>query len=84
MPTARTNGHHALARLMAIADVADVLGVEVRHVQRLVHERRVPFIKWGHLLRFDPEEIQEWIDGFRQPPGRAQATPPRRTVTRDS
>ncbi len=41
-----------------------------RHVRRLVAERRIPFLKWGHLLRFDPMEIQAWIDGFRQHPGR--------------
>ncbi len=43
-----------LPHLMNVTDLADHLGVEVRHVRRLVHERRVPYIKWGHLLRFDP------------------------------
>jgi len=47
--------------LMSIAEVAELLGVTVRHVRRLVAERRVPFIKWGHLLRFDPDEIDAWI-----------------------
>jgi len=47
--------------LMSIAEVADWLGVTVRHVRRLVAERRIPFIKWGHLLRFDPDEIEAWI-----------------------
>ncbi len=48
--------------------MADRLGVQVRHVRRLVNERRIPFIKWGHLLRFDPVEIEEWLDGVRRPP----------------
>lgn len=52
-------------RLVAIADVAELLGVEVRHVRRLVHERRIPFIKWGHLLRFDPLDLATWIDAHR-------------------
>lgn len=47
--------------LLTIAEVAERLGVTVRHVRRLVHERRIPFIKWGHLLRFDPDEIETWI-----------------------
>lgn len=47
-----------LTRLLNISEVADILGVDVRHVRRLVHERRVPFLKWGHLLRFDPAEIE--------------------------
>ncbi len=62
--------HHRqpLARLLSIAEVADALGVEVRHVRRLVHERRIPYIKWGHLLRFDPAEIAAWVDTYRRRP----------------
>jgi len=55
-------------RLVSIADVADQLGVDVRHVRRLVHEKRIPYIKWGHLLRFDPVEIAAWIDSYRRHP----------------
>lgn len=58
-------------RLLAISEVADMLGVDVRHVRRLVHERRIPFIKWGHLLRFDPVEIEAWIDTHRHEVRRA-------------
>lgn len=61
-----TTDHRSLTRLMNITEVADVLGVDVRHVRRLVHERRIPFLKWGHLLRFDPTEIEAWIDQARQ------------------
>lgn len=57
-------------QLLNITQVAHLLNVEVRHVRRLVHERRIPFIKWGHLLRFDPDEIQEWVDAYRQQPRR--------------
>ena len=56
------------AKLVDIAWVADRLDVSVRHVRRLAQEKRVPFIKWGHLLRFDPDEIERWIDGARRPP----------------
>ena len=59
-----------LPKLLSVAEVAEHLGVEVRHVRRLVHERRIPFIKWGHLLRFDPADIQKWIDDFLQDPRR--------------
>jgi excisionase family DNA binding protein len=43
------------------------LGVQVRHVRRLVSERLIPFIKWGRLLRFDPNEIEAWLDEARRP-----------------
>ena len=54
------------AELVDISWVARRLGVSERHVRRLVQEKRVPFIKWGHLLRFDPAEIEDWIDGQRR------------------
>lgn len=53
--------------LWDIEAVAHRLGVEVRHIRRLVNERRIPFIKWGHLLRFDPAEIEAWLDAARKP-----------------
>ena len=37
-----------------------------KDIRRLVYERRIPFIKWGHLLRFDPDEIEAWIDNARR------------------
>jgi excisionase family DNA binding protein len=54
--------------LVDIKTVAAYLGVTVRHVRRLVDERRIPFIKWGHLLRFDLNEIDAWIDANRYQP----------------
>ncbi len=52
--------------LMDLPAVAERLGVNQRHVRRLVAERRIPFLKWGHLLRFDPSEIEGWLDRARQ------------------
>ena len=51
--------------LMDIEAVAARLGVTVRHVRRSVAERRIPFVKWRHLLRFDPDEIEAWLDKAR-------------------
>ena len=53
--------------LLTIAEVADRLGVQVRHVRRLVAERRIPYIKWGHLIRFDPDDLERWLDDRRRP-----------------
>ena len=51
-----------LPDLMDIAGVAKHLGVSVRHVRKLVAQRRIPYIKWGNLLRFDPNTIASWLD----------------------
>jgi excisionase family DNA binding protein len=63
-----TTDHRPLTPLLNISEVAEVLNVDVRHVRRLVYERRIPFVKWGHLLRFDPGEIETWIDASRRGP----------------
>ncbi|HEX5266295.1 MAG TPA: excisionase family DNA-binding protein [Acidimicrobiales bacterium] len=41
--------------------MADVLGVNVCHVRRVVFERRIPYVKWGRLVRFDPRDIDRWL-----------------------
>ena len=53
--------------LLDLPAVAERLGVNQRHVRRLVAERRIPYLKWGHLLRFDPAEVEAWLDRARQP-----------------
>jgi excisionase family DNA binding protein len=54
-----------LRRLVDIEQLADHLGVSVRHVRRLVSERRIPFHKWGRLVRFDIDEVNKWLDQTR-------------------
>jgi excisionase family DNA binding protein len=66
------------ADLIDIAAVAQRLGVQVRHVRRLVHERRIPFVKWGHLIRFKPADIDAWIKANTVELGQlGRITPPR-------
>ena len=50
-----------MPELVDIEKVAAHLGVSVRHVRRLVAERRIPYVKWGNLLRFDPPEVTRWV-----------------------
>lgn len=47
--------------LMTCEDLALQLNVTVRFVRRLVDERRVPFLKVGKFVRFDPEQIERWL-----------------------
>ena len=65
----------SMPQLVDITAVAKILGVDARHVRRLVYERRIPFIKWGHLIRFDPDEIKIWLNSNRTPVGGQPPTP---------
>src|SRR4051812_9111007 len=75
-----------LPELIDVTTVAKVLGVDARHVRRLVYERRIPIVKWGHLVRFDPDEIADWINAQRRPangqPGPLQPGAPPRSLPR--
>ncbi len=76
-----TEVREVLANTYATSDVADVRLLDISHAgrfdrapwsgraprPRLVAERRIPFVKWGHLLRFDPDEIAAWLDRARRP-----------------
>ena len=57
-----------LPELLDITTLAQHLGVQTRHIRRLVHEKRIPYIKWGHLIRFDPADIKTWLEDNRRPP----------------
>ena len=52
--------------LIDLPQLATRLGVNQRYVRRLVAERRIPFIKLGWLLRFDPAEVERWLDEGRR------------------
>lgn len=56
-----------LPELLDITTLAQHLGVPARHIRRLVHEKRIPYIKWGHLIRFDPADIATWLEDNRRP-----------------
>jgi excisionase family DNA binding protein len=61
--------------LLGIEDVAGWLGVETGFVRRLIAERRIPFVKIGKYVRFDPDEVTGWIDDLRVPPESRSSRP---------
>jgi excisionase family DNA binding protein len=67
----RAEDHAGLPRLLDVNEVAEVLGVNVRHVRRLVFEHRIPYLKWGRLVRFDPREIDRWLRSVNRPASRS-------------
>jgi len=54
-------------KIVDMATLATLLGVTERHIRRLVDERRIPFLRWGKLIRFDLDEIKKWLEGARVP-----------------
>ena len=53
--------------LIDVPALAIELGVTQRFIRRPVAEDRVPFLKIGKFVRFDPQEIDDSIDQSRRP-----------------
>lgn len=66
--------------LLDIGAVAEALGVTPRHIQRLVSERRIPFLKVGRFVRFDPAARPERLARAAARGAGAVNTPPPRTL----
>jgi excisionase family DNA binding protein len=56
-----------IPQLLTIDQLAERLGITVRHVRRLVSNKQVPYYKVGKLVRFDPTEIAAWLRTRRVP-----------------
>ena len=65
--SARAPGHQSTTKppLLDANAVAEALGTTRRHVQRLVAERRIPFVKVGRFVRFDPAALDVWLESQR-------------------
>ena len=57
-------GEH-LPALVDIGAVAQALGISMRQVRRFVADGYIPFVRVGHLIRFDPDELNDWINARR-------------------
>lgn len=56
---------HTGESLLDIPALAARLAVSERFIRRLVHERRIPYLKVGHFVRFDPRDIDEVLRASR-------------------
>lgn len=48
-------------QLLKAEDVATLLQVKPAKIYQMKARHEIPFIKIGGSIRFDPEEIKEWI-----------------------
>jgi excisionase family DNA binding protein len=54
-----------LPQLLRLEEVAKALGTTEWYLRRLVAERRIPFIKVGYFVRFDPADVSRWLTAHR-------------------
>ena len=52
--------------LMTTKELARFLKFSARHISNLVRSRRIPRIKIGHAVRFDPEAVLRAMDRYEE------------------
>ena len=51
-----------MKKLLTIEETAEIIGFKVGSVYKLVCQKRIPYLKVGGALRFDPDELEIWLD----------------------
>jgi len=68
LPTNPQSTHSVeVPQLLDVPALAQLLATTPRHVRRLVAEHRIPYLKCGHFIRFDPADVVAWLMKARVP-----------------
>jgi excisionase family DNA binding protein len=51
--------------LLNIEQTAKYLNLKISKIRTLVFNNEIPVIRINRLLRFDKEQLAEWIDGLK-------------------
>jgi len=46
---------------MTVEEVAGLLNVSQRHIYKLVQENKIPHVRIGSAVRFDPKDLSLWV-----------------------
>jgi len=47
--------------LLTIQQAAQITGISITTLYKWVSHRKIPYIKMGRLVKFDPLKLEEWI-----------------------
>jgi excisionase family DNA binding protein len=47
--------------LLTIQQASQITGVSIPTLYKWVSQRKIPYIKMGRLVKFDPLKLEEWI-----------------------
>jgi len=50
-----------MEKFMDIKELSDKLGVEVSTIYKWTHQRKIPFIHVGKLVRFSETDVMKWL-----------------------
>lgn len=53
-------------KLLSIQEASDFLNLKVSWLRSAVFKDQIPYIKVGHLIRFDQNDLVEWINSKKE------------------
>jgi len=68
-------------RLVTIKEVSEYLAVKVSTIYSWVHNGTIPFHKLNGLIRFDMEELENWVKAARQTVSNLAVIPNKGTIS---
>ena len=57
-----------MQKLIDIKTASELLGIKLSRMRVAVFKGEVPYIKIGRLIRFNPIELETWIEAKSQKP----------------
>ena len=64
--SSRSAEARAMTPLMTVSDVAQFLGMHEKTVYHWAGRGRLPCVRVGSRLRFDPRELDRWISARKE------------------
>lgn len=52
---------HCQIKYLTVEGAANLLGLKLSRVRNMVFKKQIPYLKVGASIRFDKEQLQNWI-----------------------
>jgi excisionase family DNA binding protein len=49
-------------RFLGISEFSELMGISKNTAYSWVHQRKIPFIKVGRLVKFDMKAMEKWLE----------------------
>ncbi len=64
----RSSAENSSLQLMTISEAAVFLNLKISKLRSLVFRKEIPFLKFGRLVRFRAQDLEEWVLAHRSAP----------------
>jgi len=48
--------------LTGVKETAEYLGISIETLYSWTYQRKIPYVKVGRLVKFDPQDLDKWLE----------------------